>query len=330
MTSVIRIGSRPSRLALAQAELVRQNLAAVVPSVTIEIVPIRTSGDRMAAATLAEVGGKGLFIKELEQALGEGRIDFAVHSMKDLPAQLASGFRIAAVPERGDPRDAMLSRVGGAIAALPRGARLGTSSARRRFEALRLRPDLDVVALRGNVDTRLARVAAGDFDAIILAMAGLKRLERGERAAVGVALAPLSERDFVPCGGQGALCVEALVGRPVGGSAEIDSAVAALDDSRAHLEVAAERAFLATLGASCVSPIGVFATLDAVTLNMRALVFSIDGARHMTDEISDKVFDDTSGAPLERAAGIGTRLAQRMLAGGARQLIAPGESAADG
>jgi hydroxymethylbilane synthase len=330
MTSVIRIGSRPSRLALAQAELVRQNLAALVPSVSIEIVPIRTSGDRMAAASLAEVGGKGLFIKELEQALGEGRIDLAVHSMKDLPAQLASGFRIAAVPERGDPRDAILSRVGGAIAALPRNARLGTSSARRRFEALRLRPDLNVVALRGNVDTRLARVAAGDFDAIILAMAGLKRLERGDRAADGVALAPLSERDFVPCGGQGALCVEALVGRPVAGSAEIDSAVAALDDRRAHLETAAERAFLATLGASCVSPIGVFATLDAVTLNMRALVFSIDGARHMTDEISDKVFDDTSGTPLERAAGMGTRLAHRMLAGGARQLIAAGESAADG
>jgi hydroxymethylbilane synthase len=330
MTSVIRIGSRPSRLALAQAELVRQNLAAVVPSVTIEIVPIRTSGDRMAAATLAEVGGKGLFIKELEQALGEGRIDFAVHSMKDLPAQLASGFRIAAVPERGDPRDAMLSRVGGAIAALPRGARLGTSSARRRFEALRLRPDLDVVALRGNVDTRLARVAAGDFDAIVLAMAGLKRLERGERAADGVALAPLPERDFVPCGGQGALCVEALLGRPVAGSAEIDSAVAALDHPRAHIEVAAERAFLAALGASCVSPIGVFAMLDAVTLNMRALVFSIDGARHMTDEIMDKMVDQAPGMPLERAAGMGTRLAQRMLAGGARQLIAAGESAADG
>jgi hydroxymethylbilane synthase len=328
MTSVIRIGSRPSRLALAQAELVRQNLAALVPSVTIEIVPIRTSGDRMATATLAEVGGKGLFIKELEQALGEGRIDLAVHSMKDLPALLAPGFRIAAVPERGDPRDALLSRVGGAIAALPRGARLGTSSARRRFEALRLRPDLDVVALRGNIDTRLARVAAGDFDAIILAMAGLKRLERGERD--GVALAPLPERDFVPCGGQGALCIEAFLGRPVGGSADIDSAVAALDDPRSHLEVAAERAFLAAVGASCVSPIGVFATLDAVTLNMRALVFSIEGARHMTDEISDKVIDDTPGASLQRAAGIGTRLAQRMLAGGARQLIAAGESAADG
>src|ERR1700730_3749906 len=154
MASVLRIGSRPSHLALGQAELLRPKLAALVPSVSIEIVPIRTSGDRMATAALAQVGGKGLFIKELEQALVEGRIDLAVHSMKDLPAQLTSGFRIAAVPERADPRDALLSRTGGGaantLAALTRGARLGTSSARRRFEALRLRPDLETVALRGN------------------------------------------------------------------------------------------------------------------------------------------------------------------------------------
>src|SRR5271170_5397385 len=216
MTSILRIGSRPSRLALAQAELVRLKLAALAPSVTIEIVPIRTSGDRMATAALAEVGGKGLFIKELEQALRDSRIDLAVHSMKDLPAQLASGFRIAAVPERADPRDALLSCAGGSIATLPRGARLGTSSSRRRFEALRLRPDLQIVALRGNVDTRLARLAAGDFDAIIVAMAGLMRLERGGRDAAsgGVAAAPLDEREFVPCGGQGALCIEALMGKP--------------------------------------------------------------------------------------------------------------------
>ncbi len=133
MASVLRIGSRPSRLALAQAELVRHKLAALIPSVSVEIVPISTSGDRMATAALAQVGGKGLFIKELEQALVEGRIDLAVHSMKDLPAQLASGFRIAAVPERADPRDALLARVSGSLAALPRGARLGTSSMRRRF-----------------------------------------------------------------------------------------------------------------------------------------------------------------------------------------------------
>ncbi len=324
MTSALRIGSRPSRLALAQAELVRQELAARVPSVTIEIVAIRTSGDRMATAALAQVGGKGLFIKELEQALSDGRIDLAVHSMKDLPARLAAGFRIAAVPERADARDALLSRAGGSLAALPRGARLGTSSARRRFEALRLRPDLEPVALRGNVDTRLARLAAGDFDAIILAIAGLRRLERGDADAVdGVGVATLDERDFVPCGGQGALCIEALAGRPVGGSAELEAAVAVLDDPRAHIETAAERAFLAALGASCVSPIGVFARLDAVTLGMRALVFSVDGAHHLIDEISDKVVDgDAPGAPLERAAALGARLAERMLEGGAGALIA--------
>src|SRR5512146_2203898 len=183
MAATLRIGSRPSPLALAQAGLLRRQLAQLIPAAPIEIVPIRTSGDRMATAALAQVGGKGLFIKEREQALAEGRIDLAVHSMKDLPAQLASGFRIAAVPERADPRDALLARPAGTLATLPRGARLGTSSARRRFEALRLRPDLAVVALRGNVDTRQRRLAAGEFDAIILAMAGLTRLERGERDA---------------------------------------------------------------------------------------------------------------------------------------------------
>jgi hydroxymethylbilane synthase len=334
MASVLRIGSRPSRLALAQAELVRHKLAALVPSVSIEIVPIRTSGDRMATAALAQVGGKGLFIKELEQALVEGRIDLAVHSMKDLPAQLTPGFRIAAVPERADPRDALLARIGGSLAALPRGARLGTSSMRRRFEALRLRPDLEIAALRGNVDTRLARLAAGDFDAIILAMAGLLRLERDERDAAGggVALSPLDARDFVPCGGQGALCIEALASRQVAGSPELEAALAALDDPRAHVEVAAERAFLAALGASCVSPVGVYATLEADTLAMRALVFSVDGARHLSDEISGNVTDGaaagTPGAPLERAAALGARLAQRMLADGAGALVAAGEPAA--
>ena len=330
MASVLRIGSRPSRLALAQAELVRHKLAALVLSVSVEIVPISTSGDRMATAALAQVGGKGLFIKELEQALVEGRIDLAVHSMKDLPAQLASGFRIAAVPERADPRDALLARASGSLAALPRGARLGTSSMRRRFEALRLRPDLEIVALRGNVDTRLARLAAGDFDAIILAMAGLLRLERGERDAAGggVALSPLDARDFVPCGGQGALCIEALESRPVAGSPELEAAVAALDDPRAHLEVAAERAFLAALGASCVSPVGVYATLNADTLAIRALVFSVDGARHLMDEISDNVVDGASAAPPQRVAALGAVLAERMLAGGAGALVAAGSPAA--
>src|SRR5579863_7369787 len=246
MASVIRIGSRPSRLALAQAELVRQRMARLLPQTAIEIVPIRTSGDRMATASLAAVGGKGLFVKELEQALIERRVDLAVHSMKDLPARLAPEFRIAAVSERADPRDALLARPpGGPLGALPPGARLGTSSARRRFEALRLRPDLTIVPLRGSVDTRLARLAAGDFDAIILAMAGLARLEQaarggGDAARSGVAPTPLDPRDFIPCGGQGALCIETLSGRPVAGAPALAAALAALDDPRARTETAAE------------------------------------------------------------------------------------------
>jgi hydroxymethylbilane synthase len=318
MGSVIRIGSRPSRLALAQADLVRQRMLRLLPAAAIEIVPIRTSGDRMATAALAAVGGKGLFVKELEQALTAGRVDLAVHSMKDLPARLAPEFRIAAVPERADPRDGLLARtLGGSLAALPRGARLGTSSARRRFEALRLRPDLTVVPLRGNVDRRLARLASGDFDAIILALAGLARLApgQGDAAHDGVALIPLDPRDFVPCGGQGALCIEAPAARPAAGLAAVEAALAALDDRRARMETAAERAFLAALGASCVSPVGALARLDGTAIAMRAIVFSLDGAGHLIDEIAGEAGDG------DAAAALGARLAERMLAAGADELI---------
>jgi len=290
----------------------------LLPSAAIEIVPIRTSGDRMASAALATVGGKGLFVKELEQALVERRIDLAVHSMKDLPARLAPEFRIAAVPERADPRDALLARApGGPGAALPHGARLGTSSARRRFEALRLRPDLAIVPLRGNVDTRLARLAAGGFDAIIVALAGLARLEWGEGDAArsGFTLTPLDARDFVPCGGQGALCIETLTGHPAAGSAEVEATLAALDDPRARMETAAERAFLAALGASCVSPVGAFARVDGAAIAMRAIVFAVDGARHLIDEIAGDTGDGAA------AAALGARLAERMLAAGAGELV---------
>ena len=297
----------------------------LLPSAVIEIVPIRTSGDRMASASLAAVGGKGLFVKELEQALVERRVDLAVHSMKDLPARLAPEFRIAAVPERADPRDALLARApGGSLAALPCGARLGTSSARRRFEALRQRPDLTVVPLRGNVDTRLARLAAGDFDAIILALAGLARLARGEGDAAqsGVALAPLDDRDFLPCGGQGALCIEALAGPPAAaGSAEVEATLVALDDPRARMETAAERAFLAALGASCVSPVGALARIDGPAIAMRAIVFSLDGARHLIDEIAGEAGDG------DAAAALGARLAERMLAAGADEMVGAGAAA---
>src|SRR5271157_3512728 len=178
MKVTLRIGSRPSKLAIIQAEMVRDAIAAASPGIAIEIVPIKTSGDKILTPSLAEVGGKGLFIKELEQALAERRIDIAVHSMKDLPAVLSPEFRVAATPPRENPHDALITSNGTRLKSLPRGAKLGTSSPRRKFEALRLNPGLQVLPLRGNVDTRLAHIQSGEMDAIILAIAGLKRLGR--------------------------------------------------------------------------------------------------------------------------------------------------------
>jgi hydroxymethylbilane synthase len=307
----LRIGSRPSRLALAQAEIIRRRLERAVPGLVCEIVPIRTTGDKLTTPSLAQVGGKGLFVRELEQALEAGRIDIAVHSMKDIPAVLAPRFCLLAVPAREDSADVLLS--GGAdLAALPRAARLGTSSLRRRFEALRLRPDLDIRPLRGNIDTRLARLGAGEFDAIILAAAGLRRLgQTGLPAAQR-----LSEDDFVPAGGQGALAIESLADGLPGGALEIESAVRALDDVRARFEVSAERAFLAQIGASCASPIGVKATADGAELRIRALLFSLDGARSMTELMGTPLTSEIAAA--ERT---GVELARRMLARGAAELI---------
>ncbi len=310
----IRIGSRPSRLAIAQAEIVRSALDSIAPGLIYELIPIRTSGDRMASASLAEAGGKGLFVKELEQALAERRIDIAVHSMKDLPAALQPGFRIAAVPRREDPRDVLVSRSPGGLGGLPRAARVGTSSARRKFQALRARPDLAVSPLRGNVDSRLERLERGELDAVVLAVAGLKRLGR----VAALELEHLDERQFVPSGGQGALAVEAIADAPAGGSAELEAALANLNDPRASVEAAAERAFLSGIGASCVSPVGVLATFEDAALTIIARLFSVNGSRELSDSI--KAQFDPSSAP---AAEIGARLARRMLDRGAAALIGP-------
>jgi hydroxymethylbilane synthase len=310
MTTQLRIGSRPSALALAQAEIVKGALAQLLPDLAIVIVPISTSGDKMATASLAQVGGKGLFIRELEQALSDRRIDLAVHSMKDLPATLAPQFRIAAVPPRENPRDALISRASGGWDALPRGARVGTSSARRRLEALRLRPDLDIVALRGNVDTRLQRLAAGDFDAIILAMAGLRRLGR---AALGN-LTELDDDAFIPAAGQGALALEILADRRPADSAEIEQTLSSLNDPTTAAEITAERSLLATIGASCVSPVGVKGSVADGRLALRALLFSLDGSKSLA-EAGDQ-------AGIANAAALGVALGQRMVARGAADMIA--------
>lgn len=310
MTVSVRIGARPSALAMVQAEYVKSRLAAVMPGAVFEILPIRTSGDKLKDASLARVGGKGLFIRELEHALADGKIDLAVHSMKDLPAVLPAEFQIAAVPEREDVRDILVSAAGGGFSALPAGARIGTSSMRRRFQALRKNPALEVVMLRGNVDTRLKKVADGAFDAIIIAAAGLNRLGRAGEVKFTI----LDERDFIPAGGQGALALET---RADGVSVELGTALEALDDPHAHYQTAAERAFLAMLGASCTTPVGVRATIGE-KLSIRAILFSPNGKHSMADELEAPVEFNLS-PPI--AAGVGRTLAERMLARGAKALI---------
>lgn len=311
MARQVRIGSRPSQLALAQSGLVARQLRQACANLECVIVPISTTGDRLATPSLAQIGGKGLFIRELEQALLEGRIDLAVHSMKDLPAQLAPQFRVAAVPAREDAADVLIGAAPGLLE-LPARARLGTASLRRRFEALRQRPDLEVRPLRGNVDTRLAKLAAGEFDGIILALAGLKRLGR----ASDVAWHPLPERDFIPAGGQGALALEALSLDPVAKSREIESAIASLDDPVARCEVDAERTYLAALGASCASPVGVRAWAEPDAITVRTSLFSLDGARWLGDEV--RLAGSLNRALAAQAA---RALAERMIANGAHELI---------
>ena len=314
MSLQLRIGSRPSRLALAQSDIIRHHIERRMPALICEIVPIKTTGDRLTTPSLAQVGGKGLFVRELEQALEDGRIDIAVHSMKDMPAVLPPRFRLLAVPAREDTADVLLS-AGPDLTSLKRGARLGTSSLRRRFQALRVRPDLDLQPLRGNIDTRLAKLKAGDFDAIILAAAGLKRLGHIDLPS----LHRLDRDAFVPSGGQGALAIEALASGTVGGASEIEQAITALDDLGSRLEISAERACLAEIGASCASPIGVNATADGNQLSIRALLFSLDGERSMTERLAVEM-----GADMIAAERTGVELARRMLARGAGELIDDG------
>jgi len=313
MKATLRIGARPSKLAIIQAEMVRDAIAAALPELEIEIVPIKTSGDNILSPSLADVGGKGLFIKELEQALIENRVDIAVHSMKDLPAILESRFRIVATPERDNPHDALITSAGTRLKDLPKGAKLGTSSARRKFEALRINPHVQLVPLRGNVDTRLAKLQSGAMDAIIVAIAGLKRLGKLN----DLRYEQLDEHDFVPAAAQAALAVETLADGKICGADDIERAVVSLNHPQTECETAAERAFLASIHASCVTPVGVNATLTADRLALRAILFSLDGTREMADEISAPIASQDAGA----AARVGESLGARMIARGARDLL---------
>jgi hydroxymethylbilane synthase len=316
MKPVLKIGSRPSKLAIIQAEVVRDAIASALPNLAIEIVAIKTSGDKILTPSLADVGGKGLFIKELEQALAENRIDIAVHSMKDLPAVLPPQFRIVATPPRENPHDALITSNGARLRHLPKGAKLGTSSPRRKFEALRINAGLEVLPLRGNVDTRLGRVASGEMDAIIVAMAGLKRLGR----LADLKYEELDEREFVPAAAQAALAIETLADGKICASDDIDRAVASLNHPQTECETSAERAFLASIHASCVTPVGVKATLANDQLAMRVVLFSADGARELAEEISERVAIGDSQAAMR----VGEKLGAKMISRGARELLNEG------
>jgi hydroxymethylbilane synthase len=265
----LRIGTRASALARWQAETVRARLAEL--SVAAELVLIRTSGDRDATTPLHAMNGKGIFIKELEDALLDGRIDLAVHSMKDVPTELPAGLGIAAVCERHDVRDALVSRQGLGLADLPAGARVGTSSLRRQAQLLHRRPDLRMVELRGNVDTRLAKVARGDCEAIVLAKAGLERLGLGDRITE-----VLSTDVCLPAAGQGAIGVETRLDDEA-----VNAAVSALDHAETRIAVEAERSVLAALEGGCSLPLGVWARIEGREFVIDACVLAADGSESL-------------------------------------------------
>jgi hydroxymethylbilane synthase len=300
MNREIRIATRKSPLALWQAEHVAARLAAAHPGIVVRLLPMITAGDRIQGS-LAAAGGKGLFIKELEAALLAGGADIAVHSMKDMPADLPDGLVIGAALARADPRDAFVSTRHATLAALPHGSRVGTSSLRRQSQLRHRRPDLEILVLRGNVETRLRKLDAGDFDATVLAAAGLDRLELASR--IRERLAP---EQMLPAVGQGVIGIEC---RDDPGIREL---LRPLEHTPTRICLVAERAFSARLGGSCQSPIAAYAELEGARLRLRGLVGSPDGVTVYTDSIEGARHDATS---------LGSQLGERVLAAGADALL---------
>ena len=298
----MRIATRKSQLALWQAEHVAGLLRTAHPGLEVVLVPMSTKGDRIQDRSLAAIGGKGLFIKELEIALEERHADIAVHSMKDVPGDLPSGLMIAAVLPRADPRDALLTPRATRLDELPQGARVGTSSLRRQAQLLAVRPDLRIEALRGNVDTRLRRLDNGELDAIILACAGLIRLGWESRIT-----ARLDPSVCLPAVSQGIIGIECR-----SADATTRTLLQALDHPPTDVVMQAERAFAGRLGGSCQSPIAAHASLDEGVVTLHGLVAEPDGSRLLRDSIS---------GPATQAGELGARLADRVTAAGAGALL---------
>ena len=298
----IIIGTRASKLALWQAEYVKRRLEEKYPELSVALKKMTTKGDRILDAPLAKIGGKGLFTKELEDAMLEGEVDIAVHSLKDMPTEVPSGLIISAITKRFDVGDAIVSSKYEALADLPEGAKVGTSSLRRKAQLLHERPDLDIHDLRGNVGTRLDKLESENFDAVILAVAGLKRLGFGDRITEVI-----GQKIMLPAVGQGALAIE---------TREDDKAVRAridfLNDPSTVTAAKAERAFLSRVQGGCQVPVGVYATEVKTVLHVEAVIASLDGMRLYRAGID--------GA-REEAEHLGIKLAEKLLDDGGRAIL---------
>jgi hydroxymethylbilane synthase len=300
--STLVLGTRGSQLALCQSQWFQSQVQKVAPEVRVTLKTIQTSGDKIVDVPLAKIGGKGLFVKEIEDALLSGDIDFAVHSMKDVPAQLPAGLDILCIPPREDARDAFISRTGCSFEALPVGATIGTASLRRQAQLLQARPDLTITMLRGNLDTRLRKLKEGRFDAIILAAAGLHRLAWAQ--TITEYLPPVLS---LPAIGQGALGIEGRADDEF-----VHSILSRLNHQQTQTTVTAERAFLQRLEGGCQVPIAAHATLSDAGLVLDGLVASVDGKTILRDQIE---------GTNQQAHALGVQLAERLLARGADKIL---------
>jgi hydroxymethylbilane synthase len=299
---IFRIGTRGSKLALVQSEWVKRELQTRHPEVRVELVKIKTKGDKVLDAPLSKVGGKGLFVKEIEDALLKADVDLAVHSMKDVPAELQRGLRLSAYPKREDPRDAFVSRHSRTIEDLPQGASVGTSSLRRSAQLLHIRPDLHIVPLRGNVDTRLRKLDSGDLQAIVLATAGLRRLGLSDRIT-----APLSPDSVLPAIGQGVLGLESRED-----DQQTQDLVTFLNDLETELATRAERAFLKELEGGCQVPLAGYARVEADRIVLDGMVAELDGSVVLRRQL-------TGGK--DKPEELGIALARQLKAAGAGRIL---------
>ena len=302
MPSELKIGTRGSQLALFQANWVKDRLVQAHPDLRVTLIKIKTTGDKIQDAPLAKIGGKGLFVKEIEEALLKERADLAVHSIKDVPTEFPEGLHLSVITKREDPRDVLISKDGKPLKDLPKGAKIGTSSLRRQAQLLHFRSDFELIPLRGNLDTRLKKLKTMNLDAIVLALAGVKRLGFDEKITEII-----PPEVSLPAIGQGALGIETRMA-----DQEVESRIRLLNDRDSSIAINAERAFLKKLEGGCQVPIAAFARIVDTTLHIDGLVGTIDGKRLIRHHVE---------GPIERAESLGVELAEILLGEGAKEIL---------